>query len=118
MIDLKNIKYNLYQFIFGDITIEEFMTTIVVECNYKEDKLDICGRIIIDKVTNIISTVSVEITEYDTSNSKLPIEKTYRFAQVEKSRIDGILEIFREGNRLYGYNNKIKVLNIEDTQAE
>ena len=34
--------------------------------------------------------------------------------ETEYIRINRVLDIFREGNKLYGYNKKIKIINMEE----
>lgn len=114
MIILEGMPENFYNIIFGDVTIEEFLPTIVVECNYKDSDIIVSGRIIINKETDKIALVNITISEYDKTDPEFPIESTTRLARTEYPRINGILDIFREANKQYGYNKKIKIINIED----
>ena len=114
MISLESMPKNFYKTIFGDVKVEEFLPTIVIECKYREAKLDVSGRIIINKESAETILASIEINEYDDTDPEYPVESLYRSARTEYSRIEGILAIFREGNKLYGYNKKIEIINIED----
>ena len=111
MINLEGMPKNFYKTIFGDVKVEEFLPTIVVECKYREAKLDVSGRIIINKESAETILASIEINEYDDTDPEYPVESS---ARTEYSRIEGILAIFREGNKLYGYNKNIEIINMED----
>lgn len=111
MINLNDMPKEFYNFIFGNVVIEEFLPNIVVECTYI-DEVRFYGRIVIDKELNKIVLVSIEYNEFDKYDPEYPLETTYRLARRDKFRIDNILAIFREANKEYGYNKDIKVINL------
>lgn len=43
-----------YDIIFGDVTVEEFLPNIIIECRYREEEVSIYGRIIISKESNTV----------------------------------------------------------------
>lgn len=53
MINLNDMPEEFYNFIFGNVVIEEFLPNITVECTYI-DEVKLYGRIIIDKELNKI----------------------------------------------------------------
>lgn len=111
MINLNDMPEEFYNFIFGNVVIEEFLPNITVECTYI-DEVRFYGRIVIDKELNKITHISIEYNEFDKYDSEYPLETTYRLARRDKFRIDNILAIFREANKEYGYNKDIKVINL------
>ena len=111
MINLNDMPKEFYNFIFGNVVIEEFLPNITVECTYI-DEVKFYGRIVIDKELNKITHVSIEYNEFDKYDPEYPLETTYRLARRDKFRIDNILAIFREANKEYGYNKDIKVINL------
>lgn len=114
MINLDCMPENFYNTIFGDVTIEEFLPTIVVECVYKDNGIRVTGRLIVDKEKAMITLANIEINEYESTDPEYPVESLYRTARDEYPRINGVLAIFREGNKLYGYNKEIKIINMEE----
>ena len=114
MISLDGMPDNFYNIIFGDVTIEEFLPTIVVECKYNETGISVTGRLIVNKEMASIILANLEINEYDTTDPVYPVESTYHSARTDYIRINRVLDIFREGNKLYGYNKKIKIINMEE----
>lgn len=50
MINLNDMPEEFYNFIFGNVVIEEFLPNITVECTYI-DEVRFYGRIVIDKKT-------------------------------------------------------------------
>lgn len=114
MISLEGMPDNFYNIIFGDVTIEEFLPTIVVECKYNDVGINVTGRLIVNKEMASIVLANIEINEYDTTDPEYPVESSYRSARTEYTRINRILDVFREGNKLYGYNKKIKIINMEE----
>lgn len=114
MISLDGMPDNFYNIIFGDVTIEEFLPTIVVECKYNETGISVTGRLIVNKEMASIILANIEINEYDRTDPEYPVESTYHSARNEYIRINRVLDIFREGNKLYGYNKKIKIINMEE----
>lgn len=118
MISLDGMPDNFYNIIFGDVTIEEFLPTIVVECKYNDTSNDtginVTGRLIVNKEMASIVLANIEINEYDTTDPEYPVESTYHSARNEYIRINRVLDIFREGNKLYGYNKEIKIINMEE----
>lgn len=114
MISLEGMPDNFYNTIFGDVKVEEFLPNVIIECNYKEAKLNISGRIIVNKELAKIILANIEINKYDDTDPEYPVESIYKSARTEYPRINRILAIFREANRLYGYNKKIEIINIED----
>lgn len=111
MINLNDMPEEFYNFIFGNVVIEEFLPNITVECTYI-DEVRFYGRIVIDKELNKITHISIEYNEFDKYDPEYPLETTYRLARRDKFRIDNILAIFREANKEYGYNKAIKVINL------
>lgn len=111
MINLNDMPKEFYNFIFGNVVIEEFLPNITVECTYI-DEVRFYGRIVIDKELNKIVLVSIEYNEFDKYDPDYPLETTYRLARRDKFRMDNILAIFREANKEYGYNKDIKVINL------
>lgn len=111
MINLNDMPEEFYNFIFGNVVIEEFLSNITVECTYI-DEVKFYGRIVIDKELNKITHISIEYNEFDKYDPEYPLETTYRLARRDKFRIDNILAIFREANKEYGYNKDIKVINL------
>lgn len=111
MINLNDMPEEFYNFIFGNVVIEEFLPNITVECTYI-DEVRFYGRIVIDKELNKITHISIEYNEFDKYDPEYPLETTYRLARSDKFRIDNILAIFREANKEYGYNKDIKVINL------
>lgn len=111
MINLNDMPEEFYNFIFGNVVIEEFLPNITVECTYI-DEVRFYGRIVIDKKLNKIALVSIEYNEFDKYDPDYPLETTYRLARRDKFRMDNILAIFREANKEYGYNKDIKVINL------
>lgn len=111
MINLNDMPEEFYNFIFGNVVIEEFLPNITVECTYI-DEVRFYGRIVIDKELNKIMHISIEYNEFDKYDPEYPLETTYRLARRDKFRIDNILAIFREANKEYGYNKDIKVINL------
>ena len=111
MINLNDMPKEFYNFIFGNVVIEEFLPNIAVECTYI-DEVRFYGRIVIDKELNKIVLVSIEYNEFDKYDPDYPLETTYRLARRDKFRMDNILAIFREANKEYGYNKDIKVINL------
>ena len=111
MINLNDMPEEFYNFIFGNVVIEEFLPNITVECTYI-DEVKFYGRIVIDKELNKITHISIEYNEFDKYDPEYPLETTYRLARRDKFRIDNILAIFREANNEYGYNKDIKVINL------
>lgn len=111
MINLNDMPEEFYNFIFGNVVIEEFLPNITVECTYI-DKVRFYGRMVIDKELNKITHISIEYNEFDKYDPEYPLETTYRLARRDKFRIDNILAIFREANKEYGYNKDIKVINL------
>lgn len=111
MINLKDMPEEFYNFIFGNVVIEEFLPYITVECTYI-DEVRFYGRIVIDKELNEIALVSIEYNEFDKYDPGYPLETTYRLARRDKFRMDNILAIFREANNEYGYNKDIKIINL------
>lgn len=114
MINLECMPANFYKIIFGDVTIEEFLPTIVVECTYRCSNISTYGRLIVNKETAKIILANIEVNEYDETDPEYPVESIYRQARTEYPRIAEILTIFRECNKQYGYNKKIKITNMED----
>jgi len=114
MISLEGMPENFYNIIFGDVTIEEFLPTIVVECKYNDAYISVTGRLIVNKEMASIVLANIEINEYDTTDPEYPVESSYHSARTEYLRINRVLDVFREGNKLYGYNKKIKIINMED----
>lgn len=114
MIILDGMPDNFYNIIFGDVTIEEFLPTIVVECKYNETGISVTGRLIVNKEMASIVLANIEINEYDSTDPEYPVESTYHSARTDYIRINRVLDIFREGNKLYGYNKKIKIINMEE----
>lgn len=114
MISLKNMPENFYNIIFGDVTIEEFLPTVVVECVYEDDGMSATGRLIVNKEMASIVLANIEINEYDSTDPEYPVESTYHSARTDYIRINRVLDIFREGNKLYGYNKEIKIINMEE----
>lgn len=112
MINLNDMSEEFYNFIFGNVVIEEFLPSIIVECNYREEEVRIAGRIIIDKELNKITLLNIECNLYDKYDPEYPLETTYRLARRDRPRIEEILAIFREANKEYGYNKDIKVINL------
>lgn len=111
MINLNDMPKEFYNFIFGNVVIEEFLPNITVECTYI-DEVRFYGRIVIDKELNKITHISIEYNEFDKYDPEYPLETTYRLARRDKFRIDNILAIFREANKEYGYNKDIKIINL------
>lgn len=114
MISLDGMPDNFYNIIFGDVTIEEFLPTIVVECKYNETGINVTGRLIFNKEMASIVLANIEINEYDSTDPEYPVESTYHSARTDYIRINRVLDIFREGNKLYGYNKEIKIINMEE----
>lgn len=114
MISLEGMPENFYKTIFGDVRVEEFLPTIVVECKYRDIKSDVSGRIIVNKELAKIILANIEINEYDDTDPAYPVETKYQLARTEYPRIEKVLDVFREANKLYGYNKKIEIINIED----
>lgn len=118
MISLDGMPDNFYNIIFGDVTIEEFLPTIVVECKYNgtsnDTGIDVTGRLIFNKEMASIVLANIEINEYDSTDPEYPVESTYHSARTDYIRINRVLDIFREGNKLYGYNKEIKIINMEE----
>ena len=114
MISLESMPKNFYNIIFGDVTIEEFLPTIVVECVYKDDGMNVTGRIIVNKEKAMITLANIEINEYNSTDPEYPVESSYHTARADYPRINRVLDVFREGNKLYGYNKKIKIINMEE----
>lgn len=114
MISLDGMPDNFYNIIFGDVTIEEFLPTIVVECKYNGTGINVTGRLIVNKEMASIVLANIEINEYDRTDPEYPVESTYHSARNEYIRINRVLDVFREGNKLYGYNKKIKIINMEE----
>lgn len=112
MINLKDMPEGFYDFIFGDVIVEEFLPNIVVECNYREEEIRIAGRIIIDKETNKITLLNIEFNIYDKYDPEYPLETVYRLARRDRHRIEEILAIFKEGNKQYGYNKDIRTISL------
>nr|DAV47521.1 MAG TPA: hypothetical protein [Caudoviricetes sp.] len=113
MVSLDGMPENFYNIIFGDVTIEEFLPTIVVECVYKDNGIGVNGRLIVDKEKSKITLANIEINEYNT-DPEYPVESSYHIARTEYPRINRVLDVFREANKLYGYNKKINIINMED----
>ena len=111
MINLNDMPEEFYNFIFGNVVIQEFLPNITVECMYI-DEVKFYGRIVIDKELNKITHISIEYNEFDKYDPEYPLETTYRLARRDKFRIDNILAIFREANKEYGYNKDIKIINL------
>ena len=105
MINLNDMPKEFYNFIFGNVVIEEFLPNITIECTYI-DEVRFYGRIVIDKELNEIALVSIEYNEFDKYDPDYPLKTTDKF------RMDNILAIFREANKEYGYNKDIKVINL------
>ena len=114
MVNLDSMPDDFYKIIFGDVTIEEFLPTIVVECNYRNSVINISGRLIVNKEIAKITLVNVKVDEYNETDPEYPIESIYRLARTEYPRINEILPIFKAANEQYGYNEKIKIINMED----
>ncbi len=114
MVNLKNMPEDFYKIIFGDVIIEEFLPTIVVECNYRNSSINISGRLIVNKEIAKITLVNIKVDEYNETDPEYPIESIYRLARTEYSRINEILPIFKAANEQYGYNEKIKIINMGD----
>lgn len=111
MINLNDMPKEFYNFIFGNVVIEEFLPNITVECTYI-DEVRFYGRIVIDKKLNKITLLNIECNLYDKYDPEYPLETTYRLARRDRPRIEEILAIFREANKQYGYNKDIKVINL------
>ncbi len=111
MINLNDMPEEFYNFIFGNVVIEEFLPYITVECTYI-DEVKFYGRIVIDKELNKITHISIEYNEFDKYDPDYPLETTYRLTRRDKFRMDNILAIFREANKEYGYNKDIKIINL------
>lgn len=107
MISLDGMPDDFYKIIFGDVTI-------VVECKYNDAYISVNGRLIVNKEMASIVLANIEINEYDTTDPEYPVESSYHSARTEYLRINRVLDVFREGNKLYGYNKKIKIINMED----
>lgn len=114
MINLNDMPEEFYDIIFGDVSIEEFSPTIVVECKYKDSIASVTGRIIVSKELAKITLVNMEINEYEESDPSYPIVSVRRLARKEYYGISEILNEFKCANTAYGYNKDIKIINIED----
>lgn len=112
MINLNDMPEEFYDIIFGDVTVEEFLLNIIVECTYREKEVRIAGRIIIDKELNKIILLNIECNLYNKYDPEYPLETTYRLARRDRSRIEDILAIFREANKQYGYSKDIKTISL------
>lgn len=112
MINLNDMPEGFYNFIFGDVIVEEFLPNIIVECTYREEEVRIAGRIIIDKELNKITLLNIECNLYDKYDPEYPLETTYRLARKDKWRISELLAIFKESNSQFGYNKDIKTISL------
>lgn len=65
MINLNDMPEGFYNFIFGDVIVEEFLPNIIVECTYREEEVSIYGRIIISKESNTVTLLNIECSLYD-----------------------------------------------------
>lgn len=112
MINLNDMPEEFYDIIFGDVTVEEFLPNIIIECRYREEEVSIYGRIIISKESNTVTLLNIECSLYDKCDQEYPLETTYRLARKDKWRISELLAVFKESNSQFGYNKDIKTISL------